>query len=247
MAATLTSTPIAHSGLHRFASTPSIRACAMALAASAVALVLMQYAIIAHSDIEGLLRLKAAQGALDPAEIDALVARQVRQLRYAPLVSLAFWPLCVVFGASVYAAVLRAIGGPRFVFARTLRAFVVGIAAAYGVYAVVGAVAAVVTGQVTVPNGADVFFAQAPLPLKTLLQTFDLANLGAIAVAGVLILRVVDARRATFVVAALCVLGVYAGAKAALVSLTAPAGQPVTCELCKLSAQPGDARAGARP
>lgn len=41
MAATLTSTPTAHSGLRRFASTPSIRACATALAASAVALVLM--------------------------------------------------------------------------------------------------------------------------------------------------------------------------------------------------------------
>lgn len=240
MAATTTSTMPARTGFRSFASTLSIRACALALAASAVAIVAMQYAIITHSDVEGLLRLKAAQGAMAPEEVDALVARQVQQLRYAPLMSLLFWPLCVLVGAGAYAAVLRAIGGPRFVFARTLRAFVVGIAAAYGVYAVVGTVVAVTTGEATVPNGADVFFTQAPLPLKTMLQTFDLANLGAIAAAGLLIFCAIDARRTAFVVSVLCVLGVYAGAKAALVTLSVPAGQPVACELCKLSAEPGE-------
>lgn len=239
---TVTTTSIA-TVFRRYASTLSIRACATALAASAVAIVAMQYAIITHSDIEGLLRLKAAQGAMAPDEVDALVARQVQQLRYAPLMSLLFWPLCVLAGAGVYAAALRAIGGPRFVFAQTLRAFVVGIAAAYGVYAVVGTVLAVTTGQATVPNGADVFFAQAPLPLKTMLQTFDLANLGAIAAAGLLLFCAIDARRTTFVVAVLCVLGVYAGAKAALVTLSVPAEQPVACELCKLSAEPGEPKA----
>jgi hypothetical protein len=233
------STTTADSRFRRFAATLSIRACALAVAASALAIVLMQYAIITHSDIEGLLRAKAAQGALAPAEIDDLVARQAQQLRYAPLMSLLFWPLCLVFGASVYAAALRAIGGPRFVFAQTLRAFVIGIAAAYAVYAVVGAAMAVATGTPTLPNGADVFFAQAPVPLKTALQTFDLANLGAVVVAGWLVFRAVDARRTVFVATVLCVLGVYAGAKAALISLSVPADQPVACELCKLSAEPG--------
>lgn len=240
MAATLTSTTTADSSFRRFASTLPIRACVLTVALSAIAIVLMQYAIITHSDIESLLRAKAAQGALGPAEIDDLVARQAQQLRYAPLMSLLFWPLCLVFGASVYAAALRAIGGPRFVFAQTLRAFVVGIAAAYAVYAAVGAAVAVASGAATLPSGADVFFAQAPVPLKTALQTFDLANLGAVVVAGLLIFRAIDARRTVFVAAVLCVLGIYAGAKATLVSLSVPADQPVVCELCKLSAEPGE-------
>jgi hypothetical protein len=247
MAATSTSLTNTRPGLPLFASALSIRACATALAASAVAIVAMQYAIITHSDIEGLLRLKAAQGAMAPDEIDALVARQVRQLRYAPLMSLLFWPLCVLAGAGAYAAALRAIGGPRFVFVQTLRAFVIGIAAAYGAYAVAGAALAVATGETTVPNGADVFFAQASLPLKTMLQTFDLANLGAAVLAGFLVFRTIRARKAAFVVTVVCVLGVYAGAKAALVAMTAPADQPVACELCKLSAEPGEPNAAGLP
>lgn len=247
MAATSTSLTTARSGALRSAPTLSIRTCAAALAVSAIAIVAMQYAIITHSDIEGLLRLKAAQSAMAPEEIDALVARQVQQLRYAPLMSLLFWPLCVLAGAGAYAAALRAIGGPRFVFAQTLRAFVIGIAAAYGVYAVAGTVLAVASGETTVPNGADVFFAQASLPLKTMLQTFDLANLGAVVVAGLLVFRTIQARRTAFVVTIVCVLGVYAGAKAALVTMSTPADQPVACELCKLSAEPRGPEAANRP
>ncbi|MBO9664753.1 hypothetical protein [Dokdonella sp.] len=241
-----TPTTSADSGVPDSAPMLPLRACVLAVAASALAIALMQYAIITHSDIEGLLRLKAQQSALGAAEIDELVARQAQQLRYAPLMSLLFWPLCLVVGAGVYAAVLRALGGSRFVFAPTLRAFTVGIAAAYAVYALVGAAIAVATGAPTFPNGPDVFFAQASVPWKTALQTFDLANLGAVAVAGFLIFRAVDARRTAFVAIVLGVLGVYAGAKAALVSLSVPADKPVVCELCKLSAEPGE-RSEARP
>lgn len=235
---TATSTPVTSERvrLRGPAQLPSIRACLLTVAASALAIVLMQYAIITHSDIEGLLRLKAAQGALDAAEIDALVARQAQQLRYAPLMSLLFWPLSLLLGAAVYAAALRAIGGTRFAIASTLRAFIVGIAAAYAVYAVIAAGVAVATGATTFPIGPDAFFAQAPVPLKAALQTFDLANLGAAALAGWLIFRIVQPPRRVFVASVLCVLGVYAGAKAAVVALSVPADQPVACELCKLSA-----------
>lgn len=243
---TASTTPPADSGVPESAPTPSLRACVLAVAASAIAIALMQYAIITHSDIEGLLRLKAAQSALGAAEIDDLVARQAEQVRYAPLLSLLFWPLCLLVGAGVYAGVLRAIGGYRFAFTSTLRAFTVGIAVAYAVYALVAAAIAAATGAPTFPNGPDVFFAEASMPWKTALQTFDLANLGAVAVAGFLIFRAVDARRTAFVAAVLGVLGVYAGAKAALVSLSVPADQPVVCELCKLSAESRES-AEARP
>lgn len=221
----------------------SRKAVFLALICSAVAIMIMQAAILANTDLEELLRAKLAADGLSQVRIDANVAKQMEQAKYAPLMILVSWPVFVCLGAAIFAAMLRLLAGRGKPEIWSMwRAFAVSISLSYTLYAAVCTVLAVTAGNVAPQLGLDAFAGKDQSAwVKSALQTFDIANLAVIAFSVYLVPRAVKVAPMCVLLNALLLMVVYAGLKGGLVFMTMSKEEEVICELCELTDAQGNA------